>query len=86
MASGINSTFRQVGIATGIATLGSIFAGQIRSTIIGPAGLDTARGASSSIENAVLNGESSRPGRRPPECRQRPISSTPWRLKASSPA
>jgi EmrB/QacA subfamily drug resistance transporter len=32
MASGINSTFRQVGIATGIATLGSLFASQVRST------------------------------------------------------
>jgi EmrB/QacA subfamily drug resistance transporter len=32
MASGINSTFRQVGIATGIATLGSLFATQVRDT------------------------------------------------------
>jgi hypothetical protein len=31
MASGINSTFRQVGIATGIAALGAIFASQVRS-------------------------------------------------------
>jgi hypothetical protein len=31
MASGINSTFRQVGIATGIAVLGSIFQTQIQS-------------------------------------------------------
>jgi predicted MFS family arabinose efflux permease len=30
MASGINSTFRQVGLAAGVATLGSIFAGKIR--------------------------------------------------------
>ncbi|CAN5239072.1 MFS transporter [soil metagenome] len=29
MASGANSTFRQVGIATGIATLGSLFANQV---------------------------------------------------------
>jgi predicted MFS family arabinose efflux permease len=33
MASGINSTFRQVGIATGIALLGSLFANQIRSNV-----------------------------------------------------
>jgi EmrB/QacA subfamily drug resistance transporter len=37
MASGINSTFRQVGIATGIAVLGTLFshtlAGQVRATI-----------------------------------------------------
>jgi hypothetical protein len=29
MASGVNSTFRQVGIATGIAALGSIFAHEV---------------------------------------------------------
>ncbi len=33
MASGVNSTFRQVGIATGIAALGSIFGNQISSTV-----------------------------------------------------
>ena len=34
MASGINSTFRQIGIATGIAALGTIFIARIRSTVI----------------------------------------------------
>jgi EmrB/QacA subfamily drug resistance transporter len=34
MASGINSTFRQVGIATGIAVLGSIFQSQIQSYLV----------------------------------------------------
>ncbi len=34
MASGINSTFRQVGIATGIAALGSIFVHTVRNTIV----------------------------------------------------
>jgi EmrB/QacA subfamily drug resistance transporter len=46
MGSGINSTFRQVGIATGIATLGSLFASQVRDSVtaslsggaLGPAG------------------------------------------------
>ncbi|MEU5878511.1 MFS transporter [Spirillospora sp. NPDC047279] len=33
MASGINTTFRQVGIATGIAALGSLFAGRLRDTV-----------------------------------------------------
>jgi len=33
MASGINSTFRQVGIATGIAGLGAIFQGLLTSKI-----------------------------------------------------
>jgi EmrB/QacA subfamily drug resistance transporter len=61
MASGINSTFRQVGIATGIAALGSVFAGQIRSTITSRLAATPLRGASSSIETAVLNGQSSAP-------------------------
>ena len=33
MASGINSTFRQVGIATGIALLGTLFASQVTSAV-----------------------------------------------------
>jgi EmrB/QacA subfamily drug resistance transporter len=35
MASGINSTLRQVGIATGVAALGSILAGRVHSSIVG---------------------------------------------------
>jgi hypothetical protein len=34
MASGINSTFRQVGIAAGVAALGSIFATRVRDGVI----------------------------------------------------
>jgi EmrB/QacA subfamily drug resistance transporter len=37
MASGINSTFRQVGIATGIALLGTLFSSQLRDYIAGHA-------------------------------------------------
>jgi hypothetical protein len=33
MASGINTTFRQVGTATGVAALGSVFASHITSTV-----------------------------------------------------
>ena len=33
MASGINSTFRQVGIATGIALLGTLFANRLASAV-----------------------------------------------------
>jgi hypothetical protein len=33
MASGINSTFRQVGIATGVAALGAIFQARIESKL-----------------------------------------------------
>jgi predicted MFS family arabinose efflux permease len=34
MASGINSTLRQVGVATGIAGLGSIFSSQLRHSVV----------------------------------------------------
>jgi hypothetical protein len=34
MASGINSTFRQVGIATGIALLGTLFSSQVNSAVL----------------------------------------------------
>jgi hypothetical protein len=34
MASGINSTFRQVGIATGIALLGSLFSSHVKDSVI----------------------------------------------------
>ena len=34
MASGINSTFRQVGIATGIALLGTLFSSQVNSQVL----------------------------------------------------
>ncbi|HSZ41155.1 MAG TPA: MFS transporter [Trebonia sp.] len=34
MASGINSTFRQVGIATGIALLGTLFASSVRNDVL----------------------------------------------------
>lgn len=34
MASGINTTFRQIGIATAIAALGSIFASKLRGTTV----------------------------------------------------
>ena len=34
MASGINSTFRQVGIATGIALLGTLFSNKVHSEVL----------------------------------------------------
>ena len=34
MASGINSTLRQVGVATGVAAIGSLFANEVRATVI----------------------------------------------------
>jgi len=46
MASGINNTFRQVGIATGIAGLGALFQDRIRSELHGsPAAKAVASGA-----------------------------------------
>ena len=38
MASGINSTFRQVGIATGIALLGTLFSNKVHDEVAGPGG------------------------------------------------
>jgi EmrB/QacA subfamily drug resistance transporter len=57
MASGINSTFRQVGIATGIAVLGTIFASHIRSTVIADLAGTPAGGFSSQIADAVASGQ-----------------------------
>ncbi len=34
MASGINSTFRQIGIAAGIALLGTLFSSQVNSQVL----------------------------------------------------
>ncbi len=45
MASGVNSTFRQVGIATGIAALGAVLEDQIRSELAGTAAAPFAKAA-----------------------------------------
>ena len=56
MGSGINSTFRQVGIATGIAALGSIFTSEIRSHVT--AGLHAAHlGGAAALTHAISNGQ-----------------------------
>jgi hypothetical protein len=44
MASGINSTFRQIGIATGIALLGTLFSSKVKDTVL--ANVDAAPGLS----------------------------------------
>jgi hypothetical protein len=56
MASGINSTFRQVGVAAGIAVLGSIFQSRL-STLLAPklAGTPVA-GHAGSLAHAVAGG------------------------------
>ena len=43
MASGINATFRQVGIATGVAALGAIFSHHVVRRRARPGGADRAR-------------------------------------------
>jgi EmrB/QacA subfamily drug resistance transporter len=43
MASGINNTFRQLGIATGIAALGAIFAGKVDPSAFAPHASEAAR-------------------------------------------
>jgi hypothetical protein len=56
MASGINSTFRQIGLAAGVAALGSIFASQIRHGVAASlAGTPLARSAHQ-IATAVSSG------------------------------
>jgi hypothetical protein len=56
MGSGINSTFRQVGIATGIAALGSIFSSQIRDHVV--SGLRAAHQAGAhALASAISNGQ-----------------------------
>ncbi len=58
MASGINSTFRQVGIATGIALLGSLFSNKVRDDVLAKVAAVPALSArSGQIANAVQTGE-----------------------------
>lgn len=60
MASGVNSTFRQVGVATGIALLGSLFATRVASVVTEQ--LSRVPGLSSQapqFASALTNGESS---------------------------
>ena len=54
MGSGINSTFRQVGIATGIAALGSIFSSQVRDHVT--SGLAAAHQAGAHAISAAIAG------------------------------
>jgi hypothetical protein len=59
MGSGINTTFRQVGIATGVAGLGAVFQGQVNSKLSellphAPAGLGEAVASGGSRAVAAL--------------------------------
>jgi EmrB/QacA subfamily drug resistance transporter len=58
MASGINSTFRQVGIATGIALLGSLFASRVTSAATTDlAHVPGISGQAQQITTALTNGQ-----------------------------
>ena len=56
MASGINSTFRQVGIATGIALLGTLFTTRLTSAVSTEAARTPLAGHSGQIASALRNG------------------------------
>ncbi len=82
MASGVNSTFRQVGIATGIAALGSIFSQQVAVAVrpelsgkVPPQALDGLTAALSGGQ--VQAAAPSAPSRRRPRRRARPSASRP---------
>jgi EmrB/QacA subfamily drug resistance transporter len=58
MASGINSTFRQIGIATGIALLGALFSSEVTKRVTAIATATPAlRHHGSQISSAVQNGQ-----------------------------
>jgi EmrB/QacA subfamily drug resistance transporter len=56
MASGINSTFRQVGIATGVAALGSILASRADSTVVTRLAHTPLAGHAHALAASVSNG------------------------------
>jgi EmrB/QacA subfamily drug resistance transporter len=72
MASGINSTFRQVGIATGIALLGSLFSNKVRGEVISMvSAVPGLSGKAPRIAGAVQSGEIGHVlSRLPPPARQ----------------
>jgi EmrB/QacA subfamily drug resistance transporter len=56
MASGINSTLRQVGIATGVATLGTILASHVRSSVLSGLSGTALAGHAHAIAHGVSSG------------------------------
>ena len=73
MASGINSTFRQVGIATGIALLGTLFSSQVKSSVqTGVAAVPALARQGPKIAAAVQSGEVGQLiAKLPPQARQK---------------
>lgn len=83
MASGVNSTFRQVGIATGIAALGSIFSRIVTSDITTQMEGTAAASRSAQIATAVTGGQIERmveaaPPRVPGPCSPRWLGPALW--------
>jgi hypothetical protein len=56
MASGINSTFRQIGIATGIALLGTLFSTRLRDAVASAVGGHPVGIPAGQISNTMQNG------------------------------
>jgi EmrB/QacA subfamily drug resistance transporter len=56
VASGINSTLRQVGVATGVAALGSLFATQVRSSVISHLAATPLAGVAHHVASAISSG------------------------------
>jgi len=70
MASGVNSTFRQIGIATGIAALGSIFSHQVAAGVRAQLADTPLRDHAGQLSAAVTGGQVSRAiGTTPPRLR-----------------
>ena len=58
MASGINSTFRQVGIATGIALLGTLFSNKVRGDVLAKiAAVPGLSGKAGQVTSAIQSGQ-----------------------------
>jgi EmrB/QacA subfamily drug resistance transporter len=58
MASGINSTFRQVGIATGIALLGTLFSNRVKDVVVAKVSVAPGlAGKGEQIATAIKSGE-----------------------------
>jgi len=72
MASGINSTFRQVGIATGIALLGTLFSNKVHSEVVSRVtAVHGLSGRGSQIATAVQSGQIEHVlSKLPPQARQ----------------
>jgi hypothetical protein len=56
MASGINDTFRQLGLAIGIAGLGTIFQNQVRSHVTTLLAGTASAGRSAAVSSAIASG------------------------------